>query len=117
MTLGTNLIIHHSITDILGHASELNYVIGAVQEPRDLASLCQWDEVSENVIQFPSKPCTLDRSIGSESVGLPFKGLPPPFLLDITFGNRFIQRFCQPFNSGLQRFYRVATRHRLLRRP
>ena len=53
--LRVDLIIHHGITDILGHAGELIYILGAVQEPSDLASLLQWDQVSENVIQFPSK--------------------------------------------------------------
>ena len=51
----TNLIIHHGIADILGHPGELIYVLSAVQEPCDLASLLQRNEVSENIIQFPSK--------------------------------------------------------------
>ena len=58
--MGTNLIVHHGITDILSHPSELIYVLGAVQEPRDLASLLQRNEVSENAIQFPNKPYTSD---------------------------------------------------------
>ena len=53
--LRADLIIHHGITDILGHAAELIYILGAVQEPSDLASLPQRDQVSENIIQFPNK--------------------------------------------------------------
>ena len=59
MTLGANLIIHHRIADILGYAGEFIY-IGAAQEPRDLALLCQWGEVSESIIQFPGKLCASD---------------------------------------------------------
>ena len=50
----TNLIIHHSVADVFGQASKRIHVIGAVQEPCDLASLFQWGEVSENFIQFPN---------------------------------------------------------------
>ena len=53
-TLKTNLVIHHGITDIIGQAAKLVHVLGAVQEPRDLASLFQWDEIFKNFIQFPS---------------------------------------------------------------
>ena len=51
----TNLIIHHGIADILGHPGELIYVIGAIQELCNLASLLQRDQVSENIVQFPRK--------------------------------------------------------------
>ena len=51
--LRANLIVHHGIADILGQVTKLIHIIGAVQEPRDLASLFQWDELSKNIIQFP----------------------------------------------------------------
>ena len=56
-TSRTNLIVHHGVTDILGQAAKLIDVLGAIQEPRDLASLCQWDEFSENLIELPNRPC------------------------------------------------------------
>ena len=31
-TLSTNLILHHSITDVLGQAGEVIHILGAVQE-------------------------------------------------------------------------------------
>ena len=37
--LKTNLIINHGITDVLDQTAELIHILGAVQEPRDLASL------------------------------------------------------------------------------
>ena len=51
--LRVNLIVHHGIADILGQVIKLIHIIGAVQEPCDLASLFQWDELLENIIQFP----------------------------------------------------------------
>ena len=68
-TLGTNLIIHHGIADILNEASKLSHVFGAFQELNDFAWLFQWDEVLENTIQFPSKPCTSDRVLTLKRVG------------------------------------------------
>ena len=59
-TLWTNLIIHHGITDILDQTSKLIHILGAFQEPNDFAWLFQWDEVLENIIQFPSQSCTSD---------------------------------------------------------
>ena len=56
--LRTNLIIHHGITDVLGQAAKLIRILGAVQEPRDLALLFQWSEVLKDIIEFPSKLCT-----------------------------------------------------------
>jgi hypothetical protein len=49
-TLSTNLIIYHGIADILSQAAKRIHILGAVQKPRDLASLCQWDEVLENIV-------------------------------------------------------------------
>lgn len=59
-TLRTNLIIYHSIADILDQAAQLVCVLGTVQEPRNLASPFQRDEVSKNTIQFPSRPHVSD---------------------------------------------------------
>ena len=116
MTLGTNLIVHHGIADILSRAGELICVLGVVQEPHDLASLYEWEETSENIIQFPGRSSTSDRAVASESMGLPYEGLPPLLLVELVLGNRLTQRFCQLFNSRLQQFYRFATLHRLLDR-
>ena len=112
----TNLIIHHSVADVFGQASKRIHVIGAVQEPCDLASLFQWGEVSENFIQFPNKSCASDRLMTLERARLPFEGLPPRFLLDLTLGNWRAQRLCQPFNPRHQRFYRFVACYRLLGR-
>ena len=51
--LRTNLIVHHGVADILSQATKLIHIISAVKEPCNLASLFQWDELSENIIQFP----------------------------------------------------------------
>ena len=52
---GANLIIHHGTADVLNHAAKFVHIPGAIQEPRDLASLFQWDELLKNVLQFPNK--------------------------------------------------------------
>ena len=51
----TNLIVHHSATDVLDQNAKPIHIFGAIQEPRHLASLLQWGEVSENIIQFSEK--------------------------------------------------------------
>ena len=55
MNLGTNLVVHHCVTNVLDRAAELVRVLGAVQEPGDFASLFQRSELSKNIIQFPSR--------------------------------------------------------------
>ena len=112
--LGANLVIYQGVADVLGQAGKLIRVRDAVQEPRSLASLFQWDEVSENIIQFPNKLRMSDRPTASEHVGLPLEDLPPFFFLNLARGNVRAQRLCQPFNSRDQRFYRFATCRRLL---
>jgi hypothetical protein len=56
----TNLIIHHGVADIFDHAAKPIHILGAVQEPCDFASLCQWDEVFKDILQFPSKSWASD---------------------------------------------------------
>jgi len=78
---GTNLIIHHGITDILDQAAKPFHIFGAVQEPCDLASPFQWGELLKNTIQFPNKRCTvrLGADIGERVVTVrgPSSSLPP----------------------------------------
>ena len=50
--LMANLIVHHSATDFLDQNAKPIRIFSAIQEPRRLGSLFQWDEVSENIIQF-----------------------------------------------------------------
>ena len=66
-TLRTNLIIQHGIIDILGQTTKLVHIFSTVQEPCDLASLFQWDEILENIIQFPNKLCTSSQPLTLES--------------------------------------------------
>ena len=70
--LRTDLIIHHSITDILGQTTKLIHILSAIQELRDLASLFQRDEVLENPIQVPTKLYASDQPLTLESMGLLF---------------------------------------------
>ena len=53
--LGANLIVHHGIADVLDQAAELVHIPGAIEEPRKLPSLFQWQELLKNAFQFPSK--------------------------------------------------------------
>ena len=59
-TLMMNLIIHHSATDVLDQNAKPIHIFGAIQEPRCFGSLFQWDEVSENIVQFPVKSYVSD---------------------------------------------------------
>ena len=56
----TNLIVHHGVTDLFNKTTKFIHVLGAVQEPRGLASFCKWDEVLENTIQFSSNTYASD---------------------------------------------------------
>ena len=56
----TNLVVHHSVADIFDQTTKPIRIFGATQEPRRLASLFQWDEVSENITQFPVKSYVSD---------------------------------------------------------
>ena len=111
---GTHLIIHYGVTDVLNQVAEFIHISGAVQGPCNPAPPFQWDEVLKDVIKFSEKLCESDWGIGLGEGGLLFEDFPSPFLLDLTLGNRRTQRFRQLFNSGYQRFYRLAARGRLL---
>ena len=83
----TNLIIHHGIMDILNKASKLAYILSAVQESCDLASLYQWGEGLKDIIQFPER-LHIRLTPTTDSMGLPFENLPSLFFLDFTLGGR-----------------------------
>jgi hypothetical protein len=83
----TNLIFKHSVADILDQAAKFIRILGVVQKSGSLALLCQGLKVFKNTVQFPIVLCTLDRVSTMESVRLPFKHLPPFFLLDLTLGH------------------------------
>ena len=51
-TLLTNLIFHQGVADILDHPTKLVCILGAAQEPRDLALLCHWYKILEDIVQF-----------------------------------------------------------------
>jgi len=55
--LRTDLIVHHSVTDVLDQAAKFIHICGAVEKPCDLASPFQWDEVLKDIIEFPNKLC------------------------------------------------------------
>jgi len=86
--LRTDLIVHHGVADVLGQAAKFIHVCGAVEEPCDLASLFQWDEDLEDIVEFPSKLCTSGWGIHLGEGGLPFEDFPSRFLLDLTLGDR-----------------------------
>jgi len=87
-TPGTNLIIHHGLTQVFDQTAKPIHILGAVKVAGDLSSLCQWGEVFEKAIQIPANTCTSDRPLTSEIVGLPFEDRPPLFLLVLALGGR-----------------------------
>ena len=64
----TNLIIHHGVADVPNQAAKLIRVLGAIQEPCDLASLFQWSEVLKDIIKFPSKFVHVSWVLASETM-------------------------------------------------
>ena len=87
----TNLIVHHSAADVLNQTAKPIHISGTIQKPHRLGSLFRWDEVLENIIQFPDKSYTSDWPLVMEGVRLPFEGLHPLFLLGLTLRNRRAQ--------------------------
>ena len=59
-TLMTNLIVGHSAAYVLDQNAKPIHIFDAIQELRRLGSLFEWDEVSENIIQFPVKSYVSD---------------------------------------------------------
>jgi len=57
--LRTNLIVHHGITYIFNQATKSINILSAIQEPGDLPPFSKWEEVLENLVQFPNS-CTSD---------------------------------------------------------
>ena len=53
--LRTYPVIRHGAADIFDHIVKLIRILDFVREPCDLSSPCRGNEVSENIIQFPSK--------------------------------------------------------------
>ena len=91
IALGTNLVIHHGVTDIVSQAAKLLHILSTVQELCDPSLLLQWDELLKNIIQSPNGWLVLDHPPTLEGVGLLFKDLPSLFLLCLTLGNRCTQ--------------------------
>ena len=89
--LMTNLIVDHSAAYILDQNAKPIHIFGTIQEPRCFGSLFKWDDVSENIIQFPDKSHMSDQPLIVESVELPFEGLPPLLLLGLALRNRCVQ--------------------------
>ena len=112
--LNTNLVLHHRVADVFDHAAEFIQILCTGEETCDLSLLCQRNQVFENAIQFAVKRCTSDRLPISGGEELPSQNLPSLLLLDLTRGNRPIQRSCQPFNPRYQRFDRLTTCDRFL---
>ena len=78
--LNTNLIVHHSITDIFNQTIEDLCILDICEESLDLPLVCQWNELLENVSQFPdSHLLGLDLNLMLElTVPVP-SSLPPPW--------------------------------------
>ena len=56
-TQQANLILDHSVADIVNKAAELIRVLGVFEKTFDLALLCQRLEFLGDLCQFPKWPC------------------------------------------------------------
>ena len=54
--MGTNLTVHHGVTNIVSKASECLGILAVVEEMRDVATICQWLQVPKDLVQFPGNP-------------------------------------------------------------
>ena len=114
-TLRTNLIVHHRIPDIFCQATKLIYVLHTIQESCNLPTFCEWDEVSENNLQFSGGVMYVSQVLVLEKITrVPFEYFSPLLLPDLVLRDGLVERFCEPFNSGYQRLYCLTTPHRLL---
>ena len=50
--LGTNLVIHHGVTNVVGQARQYIRILDVVEETRDFASLRQRLQIDESLVQF-----------------------------------------------------------------
>ena len=51
--MGTNLIVHHGVANIVSQASQCLGILDVVEETRDITTLCQWFQVPEDLVQCP----------------------------------------------------------------
>ena len=100
-TLGTNLIIHHGIADVLDQAAELIHIPGAFQEPCNLASSFQWDKVLKNIIQFPGELYTSDWVSILERVGYRLRIVLLPSSLTSPSGTGALNDSASPSTRGI----------------
>ena len=56
-TLTTDLIVHHSITDIPNQTPEFLYILGILQETLNIPLLGQQLKSLKNALQFPANHC------------------------------------------------------------
>ena len=49
----TNLVIHHSITNVVSQTSQYLRILDIVEEASDSAPLCQRSQIPEYFFQFP----------------------------------------------------------------
>ena len=113
----TNLIIHHSLANIIHQIVDLLCVLSVVQELRDTFLSCHWIQNLADIFQFPSDLRASASTLGLNRVGLPCQFLSPHFLLDIVFRSRCAERFNESFDSVSQRFHRLFVDDRSLGKP
>ena len=78
--LNTNLIVHHSITDIFNQTTEHLCILDIGEESLDLPLVCQWNEFLENLSKFPGSHWLLglDLNLKHGLTVLVPSSLPPP---------------------------------------
>jgi len=95
----TNLIVHHSITNIFDQTTKFIRILDIVEETLSAPLLCQRLKFLENVSQFPNDPCqTRLRTL--EGRGVPFQSLSPFSLVGVTL--RCVERFSERPDPGCQ---------------
>ena len=63
--LTTNLVVHYSIMNISNHTIEHICILDIGKESLNLPLLCQWNELLENLFQFPNSLYLLSLDLSS----------------------------------------------------
>ena len=54
--MGTNLIVHHRVTNIFSQTGQCLGILDVVEETRDFTPLLQRFQIPKNLVQFPGHP-------------------------------------------------------------
>jgi hypothetical protein len=85
--MGTNLVIHHGVTNILSQSGQYLRILDVVEESSGSAPLCQRFQISKSIFQLPGNANSVSTLELIMSTVL-FELLPSLYLLDLALRSR-----------------------------